>query len=120
MSDRPSVILSGFGDEAANEKLAVQQFAAFAALGLKYYSIRFIDVGEGIKNVMMLTPAELKKVKQMQAEYGLSVATIGSPIGKVKLLDVDDGTAIAMYRSSNTCRKTSSMLAMWPMNSAPS
>lgn len=93
MSDRPSVILSGFGDEAANDKLAVQQFAAFAALGLKYYSIRFIDVGEGIKNVMMLSPAELKKVKQMQAEYGLSVATIGSPIGKVKLLDIDDGTS---------------------------
>ena len=92
MSERPSAILSGFGDEAANEKLAVQQFAAFAALGLKYYSIRFIDVGEGIKNVMQLTPAELKKVKHMQTEYGLSVATIGSPIGKVKLLDVDDGT----------------------------
>ncbi|MCC6511667.1 MAG: sugar phosphate isomerase/epimerase [Pirellulaceae bacterium] len=93
MSDRPSVILSGFGDEAANDKLAVQQFAAFAALGLKYYSIRFIDVGEGIKNVMLLSAAELKKVKQMQAEYGLSVATVGSPIGKVKLLDVDDGTS---------------------------
>jgi hypothetical protein len=68
MSERPSAILSGFGDEAANDKLAVQQFAAFAALGLKYYSIRFIDVGEGIKNVMLLSPAELKKVKQMQAE----------------------------------------------------
>ncbi len=91
MSEAPCVILSGFGDEAANDKLAVQQFAAFAALGLKYYSIRFIDVGEGIKNVMLLSSAELK-VKQMQAEYGLSVATIGSPIGKVKLLDVDDGT----------------------------
>jgi len=93
MSHRPAIILSGFGDEAANDKLAVQQFAAFAALGLKYYSIRFIDVGEGIKNVMLLTPEELNKVKQMQSEYGLSVATIGSPIGKVKLLDVDDGTS---------------------------
>lgn len=92
MTERPSVILSGFGDEAANNKLAVEQFAAFAALGLKYYSIRFIDVGEGIKNVMQLSPAELKKVKQMQAEYGLNVATVGSPIGKVKLLDVEDGT----------------------------
>ena len=50
-----SVILSGFADEAANEKTAVQQFAAFAALGLDYFSIRFIDVGNGIKNVMQLT-----------------------------------------------------------------
>lgn len=92
MNDSPSVLLSGFGDEAANEKLAVQQYAAFAAVGLQYYSIRFIDVGEGIKNVMQLSAAELKTVKSMQADYGLSVASVGSPIGKVKLLDVDDGT----------------------------
>ena len=39
----PQVILSGFADEATrvNEKTAVEQFAAFAALGLKYYTIRF-------------------------------------------------------------------------------
>jgi hypothetical protein len=49
------VLLSGFADEAANEKLAVQQYAAFAAIGLRYYSIRFIDVGNGIKNVMALS-----------------------------------------------------------------
>ena len=41
MSEQPSVILSGFGDEAANQKTAEQQFSAFAALGLQYYSIRF-------------------------------------------------------------------------------
>lgn len=92
MSDNPSVLLSGFADEAANEKLAVQQFSAFAALGLKYYSIRFIDVGNGVKNVMKLTKAEMKDVLRMQADYGLNVSSIGSPIGKVKLLDVDDGT----------------------------
>ena len=28
------VILSGFADEAANEKLAIQQFSALAAAGL--------------------------------------------------------------------------------------
>jgi sugar phosphate isomerase/epimerase len=86
------VILSGFADEAANEKLAVQQFAALSAVGLQYYSIRFIDVGSGIKNVMALTKQELKQVVKMQQEYGLSVATVGSPIGKVKLLDIDDGS----------------------------
>ena len=55
MSDKPRVILSGFGDEAANQKTAVQQFAAFAALGLQYYRLRFVDVGDGVKNVMKLT-----------------------------------------------------------------
>ena len=55
MPEPPRVILSGFADEAANQKTAVQQFAAFAALGLQYYSLRFIDVGAGIKNVMKLT-----------------------------------------------------------------
>ena len=92
MSEPTSIILSGFADEAANQKLAVQQFAALAAAGLQYYSIRFIDVGSGIKNSMALTTEELKIVCTMQAEYGLKVATVGSPIGKVKLLDVEDGT----------------------------
>ena len=92
MSDQPRVILSGFADEAANEKTAVQQFAAFAALGLQYYSPRFIDVGSGVKNVMKLTVAEIQKIRHLQDEYGLNVSSIGSPIGKVKLADVDDGT----------------------------
>ena len=94
MADPPRVILSGFADEAAGkkEKSAVEQFTAFAALGLQYYSIRFIDVGDGTKNVMKLTRAEIRKVRRLQDEYGLNVSSIGSPIGKVKLLDVDDGT----------------------------
>ncbi len=86
------ILLSGFADEAANEKTAVQQYAAFAALGMKYYSIRFVDAGEGIKNVMLLSDAEINRLVSMQGDYGLKVSSIGSPIGKVKLLDVDDGT----------------------------
>jgi sugar phosphate isomerase/epimerase len=92
MSELPEVILSGFADEAANQKTAVQQYAAFAALGLEYYSIRFIDVGNGVKNVMKLTRSELTKIRHLEDEYGLCVSSIGSPIGKVKLRDVDDGT----------------------------
>ena len=88
----PRVILSGFADEAANRKTAVEQFAAFAALGLQYYSIRFIDVGSGIKNVMKLSRSEIQAVRRLQNEYGLNVSSIGSPIGKVKLRGVDDGT----------------------------
>lgn len=88
----PSIILSGFADEAANDKTLDQQFSAFAALGLRYFSIRFVDAGNGVKNVMALEPSELETVKSKIAEYGLSVSSLGSPIGKVKLCDVDDGT----------------------------
>jgi sugar phosphate isomerase/epimerase len=88
----PSVILSGFADEAANQKTAEQQFSAFAALGLQYYSIRFIDAGNGVKNVMQLNKSEITKIRHLENEYGLNVATLGSPIGKVKLLNKDDGT----------------------------
>ena len=92
MPNQPRVILSGFADEAANHKTAVEQFSAFAALGLQYYSLRFVDVGGGIKNVMKLTKSEITKLRHLEDEYGMNVASIGSPIGKVKLLDKDDGT----------------------------
>src|SRR5687768_11397172 len=92
MSENPSVILSGFADEAANQKTAVQQFSALAAMGLQYYSLRFIDAGQGIKNVMKLTKGEITDIRHLEDEYGLNVASIGSPIGKVKLLDVEDGS----------------------------
>ena len=92
MPDQPNVILSGFADEAANQRTATQQFAAFAALGLQYYTLRFIDVGDGIKNVMKLTTGEITKLRHLEDEYGLNVSSIGSPIGKVKLLDKADGS----------------------------
>lgn len=92
MPKPPQVILSGFADEAANHKTAIEQFSAFAALGLQYYSLRFVDVGNGIKNVMDLTKGEITKLRHLEDEYGMNVASIGSPIGKVKLLDKKDGT----------------------------
>lgn len=89
----PPVLLSGFADEAANNKTIEQQFCAFAALGLRYYTIRFVDAGDGIQNVMMLSADAVQRVLSYQAEYGLQVSSLGSPIGKVKLLDVEDGTS---------------------------
>ena len=107
MAVNPSVLLSGFADEAAIDKTAVQQFSAFAALGLQYYSIRFVDVGKGVKNVMKLSQAEIKQILSMQDEYGLHVSSIGSPIGKVKLLDVDDGTNNAFIPFTKYLRQQS-------------
>src|SRR5690349_24873361 len=92
MADQPRVILSGFADEAAIHKTAVEQFAAFAAIGLEYYSLRFVDVGSGIKNVMQLTKGEVTKLRHLESEFGMNVASIGSPIGKVKLIDTNDGS----------------------------
>jgi sugar phosphate isomerase/epimerase len=92
MTTRPKVVLSGFGDEAANHKSAIEQFSAMSAAGLQYYSLRFVDVGSGVKNVMKLTKSEITKLRHLEDEYGMNVASIGSPLGKVKLRDVEDGT----------------------------
>ena len=89
---QPRVLLSALADEAAFHLTAVEQFAALAALGLEYYSLRFIDAGKGVKNVMKLSMAEIQKIRHLEDEYGLNVASIASPIGKVKLLDKADGT----------------------------
>ena len=92
MPDNPQVILTGFADEGAKQKTAVEQFAAFAAIGLQYYSIRFIDAGRGIRNVMQLSKTEINKIRHLEDDFGLNVSSIGSPIGKVKLRKVEDGT----------------------------
>jgi sugar phosphate isomerase/epimerase len=92
MPDLPRVILSGFADEIAPQATAVEQFAAFAALGLQYYCLRHIDVGGGLKSPLSLTLAEIQKVRHLQDQYGLNVSSIGSALGKIKLRDVEDGT----------------------------
>lgn len=89
----PPILLSGFADETSSSKLAGEQLAAMAALGLRRYTLRFVDLGDGIKNAMALTKREVKSLVAMQDDFGLEVASLGSPIGKVKLLDIDDGTA---------------------------
>ncbi|MCA8982873.1 MAG: TIM barrel protein [Planctomycetaceae bacterium] len=94
MAEQPRIILSAFGDEGANTRSAVEQLAVLAALGLKYYSPRFVDVsGTGeIKHVVDLGKNEWKQLAKLQSEYGMSVTSIGSRLGKVKLRDVEDGS----------------------------
>jgi sugar phosphate isomerase/epimerase len=92
MAQSPRVLLSALADESAFDLTAVEQFAALAAIGLEYYSLRFIDVGKGVKNVMKLTLPEIQKIRHLEDQYGLNVASIASPIGKVKLVDKPDGT----------------------------
>lgn len=91
---KPGIILSAFADEAANSKTAIEQLSALAALGLQYYSPRFVDVASSgqVKHVTELDDGELAKLAKLHADYGMKVTSIGSRLGKVKLLDVDDGT----------------------------
>ena len=90
----PSVLISAFADEAANRKTALEQFSALAAIGLRQYSPRFIDLeGNGtVEHVVDLNKTKLKQLSKLQDEFGLSVTSIGARVGKVKLLDVDDGS----------------------------
>jgi len=72
-----------------------QQFAVMAALGLRHTSLRFVDVGTGIKNTVDLDDNEMQTLKKGLNDFGLSVSSLGSPLGKVKLLDQEDGTTNA-------------------------
>ena len=93
MSGRPEVIITGFADEGPADKRAESQLTMLSALGLSYYSLRFVDVGNGVKNAMALTKSEIRRLKRLHGEFGIQVSSLGSPIGKIKLRDVEDGTS---------------------------
>jgi sugar phosphate isomerase/epimerase len=85
-------VISGFCDEVCVDKKLEQQLAVAAAIGMKFVSLRFFDVGNGIKNILKATNAELDTILGLLEQYDLQVSSIGSPLGKVKLLDVEDET----------------------------
>ncbi len=94
-SEAPEVILTGFADEGPVDKKAESQLTMLSALGMSWYSLRFVDVGTGVKNVMKLTKVDVRRLRRLHAEFGIRVSSVGSPIGKVKLHDIEDGTANA-------------------------
>ncbi|MFP6765973.1 MAG: sugar phosphate isomerase/epimerase, partial [Planctomycetaceae bacterium] len=73
----PNILLSAFADEAANRKTALEQFSALAAIGLRYYSPRFIDLDSSgeVQHVVDLGPRKWKALAKLQTEYGLSVTS---------------------------------------------
>ena len=87
------VILSGLADEGPVSKRAEEQLTLTRGLGLQHYSLRFVDVGSGVKNAMALTDEEITRLNRLHEEFEVAVSSLASPIGKVKLLDVDDGTS---------------------------
>jgi sugar phosphate isomerase/epimerase len=89
----PDVILTGLADEGPVSKRAEEQLTLTRAVGLSHYSLRFIDMGSGIKNAMLLTDDEVERLNRLNEEFECTISSLASPIGKVKLLDVDDGTS---------------------------
>lgn len=86
------VLLSGLADEGSVSKRIEEQLALTRGLGLRYYSLRFVDAGGGVKNAMQLDDAELERLNQLHREFEVEVSSLASPIGKVKLLPVEDGS----------------------------
>lgn len=89
----PDVILTGLADEGPVSKRAEEQLTLTRALGLSHYSLRFVDMGGGIKNAMQLTDEEVERLNRLNAEFECAISSLASPIGKVKLLDIDDGAS---------------------------
>ena len=48
MLKQPEVIISGFADEGPADKRAEAQLTMLAGLGMAYYSLRFMDLGNGV------------------------------------------------------------------------
>lgn len=72
-------VLSAFADEVTNDFAG--QISYLVAQQLRFIEIRFVNKN----NVMNLSDAELREVKNMLDDNGIGVSAIGSPIGKVKI-----------------------------------
>ena len=91
--DHPvEVLLSGFCDEISSSKRIDEQFSVAAALGMRHVTLRFLDCGNGVKNILALNHIERAHARQRLLDFGLQVASLGSPVGKVKIVDTEDGT----------------------------
>ena len=75
------LILSAFADEYSHN--GDEQASVLASLGYTYLEPRFI----GDKNIADLTEKEAKDLKATLDAAGISVYSIGSPLGKINLAD---------------------------------
>jgi sugar phosphate isomerase/epimerase len=70
-------VLTGFADEISSD--LGEQMDTLAAEGMRYLEFR----GVWGRNVLDLTDEELQLVRSALGRRGLSVSSIGSPIGKI-------------------------------------
>ena len=73
------IILSAFADEYSNS--FTEQLEALRSFGIGYVEVRGVDG----KNISVLTPDDVREMKQKLDYYGIGVSAMGSPIGKIKL-----------------------------------
>lgn len=73
--------ISGFADEIDPD--INKQFEHLNKLGIKYFEVR----GVNGKNISKLTDSEVESLKDAMKSHNISVSSIGSPIGKVKMSD---------------------------------
>ncbi|MCI9337201.1 MAG: sugar phosphate isomerase/epimerase [Lachnospiraceae bacterium] len=71
--------ISGFADEIAED--VDTQFGVLRKLGIGYFEPRGIDG----KNIADLSDSEVAALKEKMEREGISVSSIGSPIGKIRL-----------------------------------
>ena len=91
-------VLSGFSDEFDFD--IKKQFEALKKLGINYFEPRMINK----KNIIKLSDDEVNSLKELMKEYGISVSSIGSPIGKIKLEDDFDTHFDEFKRTVEICK----------------
>ena len=74
-------VITGFADEASS--CLDDQIVALKALGISHIEPRNVDG----KNISSLTADEARAMKQKLDAAGISVSSIGSPIGKIDIAD---------------------------------
>lgn len=74
-------IISGFSDEI--DAKIVKQFEHLNSLGIEYFEPRGIN---GV-NISELDDEQLEQLKADMQKYGIKVSSVGSPIGKINILD---------------------------------
>lgn len=90
--------LSGFSDEI--DEMIPVQFAHLKKLGIRYFEPRGING----KNISALTDEEVLALKEDMDRYGISVSSIGSPIGKILITDAFEPHLEVLRRTIRTAK----------------
>lgn len=76
-----NITITGFSDEISSE--VTKQFEHLNKLGIEYFDPRGVD-GVTVSN---LNDEQTAALKEKMDKYGIKVACIGSPIGKIQITD---------------------------------